>query len=394
MNRRELYIIFMTFQTLRPVNVLTLLSLFLFLQSTLADKFHLYIGTYTQGDSEGIYSGTWDSENGKISDLKLAAKVSDPSFLAIHPDGHSLYAVLETGEWDDMKNSGGLAALKRDPVTGALSLLNKKATYGAHPCHLEIHPSGQHVFFANYSGGSIGVYSIHKNRSLSDLTGFVQFTGGSIHRSRQTSPHGHAIHLSPDGQYVMSADLGVDCIHVHKFDQDTGTLSPHHPSYIPVKPGSGPRHFAFHPAGKTTLILNEMSSVISSYKYNSRKGILTFHESQSTLPDNFDGRNSTAEVVIHPNGKFAYCSNRGHDSIAVFQITNRGGLKRIQIIKTGGKTPRNFNIDPSGNWLIAANQSTNNLTIFKLNKNSGKLEFFGEPINVPTPVCVRFAPSL
>lgn len=355
-----------------------------------ADDYHVYVGTYTKGESEGIYNFRFNSDTGSFSDVNLAAKASNPSFLAIHPSSDSLFAVLEDSNWDGVENSGGIASYQLDRKTGDLEFVAAKPTYGAHPCHLEVHPKGTYVFFANYTGGSIGAYAIKGSRNLGSLTGFVQHTGGSIHRTRQKSPHGHSIHLAPGGKFLMSADLGVDCIWVHSFNPVDGTIGDHHPSKIPVRPGSGPRHFAFNPTSDQVLVLNEMSSELSSYQYNKKKGTLAFQDKLKTLPTDYKKNNSTAEVVFHPNGKFSYSSNRGHDSIAVFETSKKGKLNRVQVIKTGGKTPRNFNLDPTGNWLLAANQNSNTITLFKVDSKSGKLTAFGEPIHIPNPVCVRF----
>lgn len=367
--------------------VCVFLSLF---SGALAQDYHVYVGTYTRGESEGIYHFEFDSHNGDVGDVKLSAGISNPSFLAIHPSEDSIFAVLETSEWDGVENSGGIASFKRNKKTGELIFKGAKPSFGAHPCHLEVHPNGQFVFFANYSGGSIGAYAINDSHGLNALTGFVQHTGGSIHRNRQKSPHGHSIHLAPGGKFLMSADLGVDCIRLHTFDAITGTIGDHHPSRVPVRPGSGPRHFAFNSHSNQVLVLNEMSSEISSYIYNRKKGTLLHKDTKTTLPTDFESNNSTAEVVIHPNGKFSYCSNRGHDSISVFETLKGNKLKKIQTIKTGGKTPRNFNIDPTGKWLLAANQNSGSITLFQIDAESGKLKAFGKPVSVPTPVCVRF----
>lgn len=355
-----------------------------------AEKYHTYIGTYTRGDSKGIYMFEFDSVSGETGEARLVAEAADPSFLSVNAEGTAVYAVLETGEWDGMENSGGIAAFSRDPESGNLTHLNSLPSYGAHPCHLELHPDASHVFFANYSGGSIGAYEVKEDHSLGALTGFVQHTGGSIHRGRQKSPHGHAIHLSPDRKVLMSADLGVDCLWMHTFDPEFGTIGTHPSHSRPMRPGSGPRHFAFHPTNNLVMVLNEMSSQLTSFRYNRKSGNLSFINQVSTLPEDFESRSSTAEVVIHPNGKFVYASNRGHDSIAHFTIDNRGSLKRQSITKTGGKTPRNFNVDPTGKWLVAASQNSGFVTFFQIDPATGNLSPFGKPLNVPHPVCVRF----
>jgi 6-phosphogluconolactonase len=355
--------------------------------------FDVYIGTYTGGESRGIYRFIWDAEKGTAGDVSLAAECVNPSFLAVHPTGEALFAVLETGDWQGIENSGGLAAFRRQKE-GDLDSIHVLPTYGGAPCHLEIHPQGNYVFFANYSGGSIGVYSLTSDWALSRLTGFVQHSGSGINRQRQEAPHGHSIHLSPDGKFLLSADLGTDMIRVHSFDGATGLIGEHHPSYAPLTPGAGPRHFAFRSGGRMAFVINELSSELTSLKYYPARGELEVIDQVSTLPSDYSGGNSTAEVVVHPNGRFVYGSNRGHDSIAVFHAGDEGKLKRIQVQKTGGRTPRNFAVDPSGNFLLAANQNSGNIHCFAIDANHGTLSPHGQPILVPSPVCIRFAPKI
>ena len=359
--------------------------------SVRAGEFDAYIGTYTGGESEGIYHFVWNSDSGTAGDVRLALKADNPSFLALRPDGKNLYAVLETGEWNGVSNSGGMLAASRGE-DGSLKLLNSSPTYGAAPCHLEVDPTGKYVFYANYTGGSIGCFSIESSGKLGELSGFVQYNGSSINRRRQEASHAHSIHLSPDGRFVLSADLGMDCLHVHQFDATNGILNPHGTGQANVRPGGGPRHFAFHSNGKTVFVLNELTSRVTTMKFNPRNARLQVVDEDSTLPEDSSVSNSTAEIVVHPNGTFVYASNRGHDSIAAFRFDEgSNSLSRLSVHKTGGKTPRNFAIDPSGRWLLAASQNSGFITIFSLDSDSGKLEDTGRRIAVPTPVCVRFA---
>jgi 6-phosphogluconolactonase len=358
-----------------------------------AESWDAYIGTYTGGDSRGIYHFTWDDESGEAGKVSLAAECTNPSFLAVHPSGGAIYAVLETAEWEGIANSGGILALMRGEG-GKLRTAGSRPTYGAAPCHLEIHPSGKFVLFANYTGGSIACMEILDDHMPGALTGFIQYTGSSINRARQQSPHAHSIHLSPDGSRVLSADLGLDRVHVHGFDSTHGRIMDNPFPAASLAPGAGPRHFAFHPGGKLVLVLNELSSRLTCMHFDPVTGRMEQVDEESTLPSDFVGSNSTAEVVIHPNGRFVYASNRGHDSIAVFAISRTGDLKLLNIVPTRGRTPRNFTLDPTGNWLLAANQNSDSITLFTVNPASGSLTPHGDPVRVPTPVCIRFAPRL
>jgi len=348
-------------------------------------KYLLYAGTYTGQASKGIYAWRFDGATGKTQALGLAAETPNPSFLALHPSGKYLYAVQELGEYKG-KKSGALSAFAINRVTGQLQALNQVATGGADPCYIYLDPAGRDALVSNYSGGSVAVLPIRPDGSLGEASAFVQFSGKGVDPARQEAPHAHSINLSPDGRFAIVADLGLDRLSVYRFN--AGGLTPS--SFARTAPGAGPRHLAFQPSGKFVYVLNEMASSITSYGFDPRLGALRELGTVPTLPEDFKGTNTGAEIRVHPGGRFLYASNRGHDSIAVYAIDPRGGLKLVQHMATGGKTPRNFVLDPSGRFLLAANQGSNNVVEFRVDNQTGMLSPTGETIEVGSPVCLRF----
>lgn len=355
-------------------------------------KLRVYIGTYTGGDSQGIYVCVLDLESGELSQPKLAAETTNPSFLAIHPSRRFLYAVGEIADFRGQK-SGGVSAFAIDKQTGQLELLNQQSSQGAGPCHLVVDATGKNVLVANYGGGSVACLPITEDGSLSKATAFVQHHGSSVNPQRQQGPHAHSINAAPGNRFAMAADLGLDKVLVYRFDAERGTLEPNDPPSVSVKPGGGPRHFAFHPSGKFAYTNNEITLTVTAFRYDAADGVLTELQTISTLPQGTeqDSGNSTAEVRVHPNGRFLYVSNRGHNSIAIFTIDpSTGKLTPAGHEPTRGEIPRNFNLDPTGRFLLVANQNTHNVVVFRVHPRTGKLEATGSQIDVPSPCCVRF----
>ncbi|HEV7223098.1 MAG TPA: lactonase family protein, partial [Pirellulales bacterium] len=307
----------------------------------------VYVGTYTNGKSEGIYRLKLDRKTGELTKAGATSGVKNPSFLALHPSGRYLYAVCEVADFG--KNAGGIAAFEIDPKSGDLKLLNQQSSGGGGPCHLVVDKLGKNVLAANYGGGSVCVLPIGGDGRLGKATAFVQHKGSSVDRGRQESPHAHSINLDAANRFAFAADLGLDKVLVYRFDAQKGTLAPNDPPAANVKPGSGPRHFAFHPSGRSAYVINEMSCTVTAFDYDADKGVLTETQTITTLPRPVAAGDSTAEVQVHPSGKFLYGSNRGHDSIAIFAIdADSGRLTTVGNQSTEGKTPRNFGIDPSG----------------------------------------------
>lgn len=352
-------------------------------------KFRVYFGTYTGAMSKGIYHSTLDLASGQLSPPQLAAEIKSPSFVAIHPNRKFLYAVSEISDFQG-KPLGGVSAFAIDAASGSLTLLNQQSSEGAGPCHLVVDAAGKNALVANYGGGSVAVLPIDSTGKLSAASASIQHTGSGADKSRQEKPHAHSINLDAKNRFAFAADLGLDKVLIYRFDADKGSLVANDPPAGVVAPGSGPRHFAFHPSGRFAFVNNEMTSSVTAFKYDAEKGSLTEVHTLSTLPHEVKG-NSTAETVVHPSGKFVYVSNRGHDSIAIFTFDETSGkLTAAGHCLTGGKTPRNFNIDPTGQFLLAANQGTNDVFSFRIDATTGQLTTIGNKIEVGSPVCVRF----
>ena len=353
-------------------------------------KYLVYIGTYTEKGSKGIYAYRFDPATDQLTSLGLAAETVDPSFLAVDPSRRFLYAVNEISQYEG-RSSGGVSAFTIDHGTGKLTFLNEVPSGGAGPCHLSLDKTGRYVLVANYGGGSLAVFPILKDGRLGEASAFVQHHGASINPQRQEGPHAHSIYASPDNRFVLSADLGLDEVLVYRFDAQKGTLKPNYPAYVVVSSGAGPRHFAFHPNGKFGYVINEMLSTITVFSYETASGTLEVLQTLSTLPQGFKGQSSAAEVEVHPSGKFLYGSNRGHDSIAVFAINSRKGtLMPAGYAPTLGKEPRSFAIDPTGTYLFAANQNSDSIVQFRIDPNNGRLTPTGQVLEVSSPVCVTF----
>ena len=350
--------------------------------TTQAEQLRLYVGTYTDGESEGIYLLDFDTATGELKNKRLAATSENPSFVALHANRKNLYAVNETG-------TGELSAFEIQPASGEAKLLNKIASGGGAPCHLVIDKTGRNLLVANYSGGNVSVTRINDDGSLGEQTTLIQHEGSSVNNQRQKEPHAHSINLDAANRFAVAADLGTDQLLVYRFDPASGHLTKH--SSANLKPGSGPRHFTFHPNGKNAYAINELRSTVTTLEYQPDLGELRELQTISTLPRDFSGSSYTAEIRTSANGRFVYGSNRGHDSIAVFRVGEDGRLTLVQIEKIGGKTPRNFTLDPSGGFLLAAGQSTNDIHVFSVNPNTGQLTKTKFAMSVPSPVCLRFA---
>jgi 6-phosphogluconolactonase len=348
----------------------------------------LYIGSYTFAVSEGITICRFDPEQGTLRLLDVCRAIENPSFLMFDRSHNFLYAVIETDDFGGQK-SGAVSAFRRDAKTGNLTLLNKMPSLGAHPCHLTIDQTGRFMLVANYTGGNVAVLPIQPDGKLGKAVDMVRHTGSGPVKDRQSVAHAHSVNLSPDNRFAFVCDLGMDKIMIYRFDDKTGQLSPADTPFFQTAPGAGPRHFTFSKEGNNAFVVNELNSTITCLKYDSGTGILTEIQTLSTLPPEFAGENTCADVHIHPNGKFVYASNRGSDSIAVFAINQDScRLELIQHQPTLGKTPRNFIIHPTGRYLLAANQNSGSVNVFSLNPETGKLTSTGNSISIDKPVCL------
>lgn len=352
----------------------------------------VYVGTYTGPASKGIYAFRFEESSGKATPLGIAAETENPSFLALDPRGKYLYAANEISDYQGQK-SGGVSAFEIDRDTGKLKFLNEVSSRGPGPCYVTVDRTGKYVLVANYDGGSVAAFPILQDGRLAEASSVVQHQGHGPNPERQERPHAHQIELTRDNRYALAADLGLDKLLVYKFDATKGSLTANDPPYGEVPPAAGPRHFVFHPNGRFVYVINEMGGSVTEFSYDPRTGSLRSLKTVSSLPKEFKGSNDSAEIEVHPSGKFLYASNRGPDNIAVFTIDRRNGsLTPVDHISTRGKAPRNFAIDPTGRFLFAANQESNNIVVFRIHLNSGRLTPTGQVLELPSPVCVKFVP--
>jgi 6-phosphogluconolactonase len=366
-------------------------------------KYLVFVGTYTtKTESKGIYGYEFDADTGRLTPKGVAAETRDPSWVAVHLSGKFLYAANEAGK------ASSVSAFAVDAKSGKLTLLNQIPSLGEDPCYLSFDKTGKYVLVANYSSGSIAVFPILADGRLGEHTAFVKDQGATgPNKERQQAPHAHWIETSPGNRLIYVADLGLDRVLIYDFDAATGTLTPseplpsngfptkraHQPLSATLSPGAGPRHVAFSPDGSIIYVLGELQSTVAVFVPEALHGFFNAQQI-STLPKGYSGRNDAAEIAFHPNGKFLYTSNRGHDSIAIFALDPaKGTLALVAHVSTGGKQPRHFAIDPSGKYLLAENQLSNNIVVFRIDPATGGLTPTGQVGDVPSPVDIAFLPE-
>lgn len=363
----------------------------------------VYVGTYTNWEalepphytppgarSEGIYVFRFDSTSGRLEALGLAAATENPTFLNLSPDGRFLYAANELYHLDDQA-SGAVSAFSVDRASGKLTFLNQVAARGTGTCYVRTDQTGRFLLLANYGSGSVAVAPVKRDGTLGPVVSFVQ-QSGSGPSPRQAGPHAHSFNVTPDNRYAVAADLGADKLFVYRFDAATGSLAPADPPSLALKAGAGPRHLSFHPNGRFAYVLNEIGSTVTVLAYDPARGAFRELQTLSTLPAGFQGSSTAAEVLVHPSGRFLYASNRGHNSIAVFAIDERGMLKLLAHVPSQGRTPRGYSLDAEGRWLIAANQDTHNIAVFRIDAGTGIPAPTGQSLEVRSPECVKFLP--
>jgi 6-phosphogluconolactonase len=349
-----------------------------------------YVGTYTSGKSKGIYLYSLNLKSGVLKHVATTERVKDPSYLALGPGHRNLYAVNE-GEDFGGKKSGALSSFAIDQRTGKLKFLNQQPSLGGAPCYVVVDRGGRFVLVANYSGGNVAVLPIRSDGSLGEATDLKQDLGSSINVERQEAPHAHCIELDPGNRFAYACDLGTDKIMIYRFDSRRGKLIANKTPWVQVKPGAGPRHITFHPEGKYAYVINELHATVTTFARDRGQGSLKEVQTISTLPADFSGADTSADIHLSPDGRFLYCSNRGHDSIAAFRIDPRNGkLTFIAHQSSGGKTPRNFAIDPTGAFLLVANQNSDNIVTFRRDNKTGRLSATDHVAEVPSPVCLKF----
>jgi 6-phosphogluconolactonase len=348
----------------------------------------LYVGTYTSGKSEGIYVYGFSPRTGALATFESTKSVN-PSFLTIDHSRRFLYAVNEVGEYEG-KPGGYVSAFKLDSITGNPIFLNQQATHGADPCHLTVDRKRKTLLVANYTGGNITVLPIRANGSLAPASDLKQHEGSGL-KEQQKGPHAHCIILDRSERHAIAADLGIDKVMIYRFHRAAGKLMPAKQPYVELQAGAGPRHLTLHPTGKYLYVINELDSSLAAFKYNEANGTLTHIDTVSTLPSDFSGVSYCADVHVSQSGRFLYGSNRGHNSIVVFEIDPRAGkLKLVEHVSTEGDWPRNFTIDPAGKFLLVANQRSENVVTFNIDQRTGRLTPTGHNRQIPAPVCLKF----
>jgi 6-phosphogluconolactonase len=360
------------------------------LSATVAAETLVYVGTDTGGSSQGIYVSTLDEASGALSPPRLAAAIGNPGFLAVHPGKPLLYSVAGSraadGSW---KDEVAAFAVQDD---GSLVLLNTQPAGGSGPCHVSIDASGRVLLLANYSGGNVLSYPIQHDGRLGAAVSTMRHQGSSINAQRQRQPHPHAIYPGPTQTRAYVPDLGIDKLMIYGLDAASGRLSPNVPAFAATEAGGGPRHLAFHPNGRYAYVALELTSRVAAYRVDAATGALHGLDTHSSLPPGASAEgNTTAEILVHPDGRFLYVSNRGHDSIAVFAIApHDGSLRFVETTPSGGRTPRSFGLVPGGRFLVAANQNGGNVMVFRIDAERGTLTPAGHEMSIDRPKHVRF----
>lgn len=354
----------------------------------LAQKSIVYVGTYSQRGSQGIYVYQFDRAKPALKLLQTVPGLESPTFLTTDRNGRFLYSV-NRGRADINDKGGSVSAYAINAKTGHLSGLNTRSSYGDAPCFISLDRTGKHAFICNYLGANLLVLPVFTDGLLGAPSDSKKYFGNGVNPERQAEPHIHAAYPSADNRFLYVSDLGTDQVYVYRFDDATGRLSEADVPATRVHPGSGPRHIAFHPNGKFAYLVEELVSRICVFGINQGNGTLTvLQDTVRALPSSFTGVNTSADIHFLPNGKFLYMSNRGHNSISIFAVGADGMLKLVDVQSVAGKTPRNFMIEPKGEFMFVANQDSDTILLFKIDQKTGKLKPIGKPVPVPAPACV------
>lgn len=348
----------------------------------------MYVGTYTGESSEGIYVMKFDAEDGTITPIDTVRGIANPSYLALSPDNQFLYAVSEMADSAD----AAVYAYRVDRGSGSLTLINRQSSYGGAPCYINVDNQGNNVAVGNYLGGSLSVFSVGSDGSLEESATVIKHQGSSQNLERQQSAHVHCTLFAPDNQNLFVSDLGTDRLQGYAYDAEARSLNETPQSVFEADPGSGPRHLTFHPNGKFAYLINELKGTIVAFRY--LEGTLEPIQTVSTLPEEYEGSKSGADIHVSPDGKFLYASNREDlNNIVIFSINEEeGSLTKRGEVSSGGVHPRNFVLDPEGRYLLAANRHTDNIVVFERDGQSGMLNATGEEAAVSQPVCLKMVP--
>jgi len=359
-----------------------------------AKDYFVYFGTFTNASSRGIYVSQLDPDTGKLSAPELAAATYSPNFLAVSPSGCFLYTATRVDTFKG-KTGGAVSAFAIDGQSGKLRLCDERFCGGADPCYVGVDAKGVVLFVANYNGGSVKSFRINPDGSLTDGT-FIQHHGKSVNANRQESAHAHCFVAAPGGRFALACDLGMDKVMIYKYDAATATLSTNDPAFATVTPGSGPRHLAFSPDGRTVYVINEMACTVTVFAWDRIRGKLQARQTISLLPKGIPVKDTytAAEIAVRPDGRYVYGTVRGHNSVSVLAVNRRDdSLSLVENVPSGGDFPRGMGIDPTGHWLIIGNQKSGTVTEFTINPISGRLTPTGQVLPVGGVVDVKFVPS-
>jgi 6-phosphogluconolactonase len=354
-----------------------------------ADVIDVWLGTGAAKVSKGVYHCGLNTTTGQLSDPELAAEISGPGFLAIHPNEQYLYAV---GSLDGKPSVAAYEIGKRQGQS-TLTFVNALEIGDGGAAHVAVDATGKTLLTAQYGGGSVAAFSLNDDGSLNKQTVLIHHEGGSgVVPGRQDTPHAHWVGFSPDNRFAFVPDLGLDKVMIYKHDPATSTITPSGSAAVPR--GGGPRHMKFHPNGKWVYVLNELALSVTVFDYDSESGKMTAKQTIRTVPKELlekEKFTSASEIRVHPSGRFVYSANRGHDTITAFRVNqNTGELSVIELENVRGATPRNFNLDPSGRWLLAAGQDSSTLASFEVNQETGELTYNRSNVFAPAAICVLF----
>jgi len=349
-------------------------------------KIKVFLGSYAEPESAGVYVGTFDTQEGRIEIIHEVSGLKNPTFLSLSSDKKRLYAITEATNANGERSGAAVSYIIQED--GSLNKLNEVYTVGGPTCHITLDQTNKSMMVASYHGGMIGILPLDEEGKICEEVDVHQHKGSSTHPV-QTQPRAHSVNIDPHNRFALACDLGTDEIITYQLDAEKAKLKPIHK--VKVSEGSGPRHFAFHPSGSFGYVINELNATVTAFRYDSEVGQLEEIQTISTLPEGYTGEKSCADIHVSPDGRFLYGSNRGHDSIVVYQIDPvTGRLSLVEHVSTGGQHPRNFSLSPNGRYLLVANRDTNNIVVFARDEETGRLTKTGNTLEVSKPVCIRF----
>lgn len=345
----------------------------------------LQVGTSTGDPEKGIYGMAFDGTPAKDGKFDLIHKAMNPSYIILGPTGDKVYAVLETDRREEGQG-GGVASYDLDTKTGAITITSEQLTLGRGPCYLAVDKDSQVLYTANYNDGTVSTFTLNADGTVNPLNALF------LHHAEGKRPHAHCAAFAPDNKRLWVCDLGLDTLMCYYWDNKTSTLMLDGELTLPLESGKGPRHILFHKTNGFAYVIDELASRINALAWDEKTGALTLKQTLSLLPEDYDGRNGAAAVRMSADGRFLYCSNRGHESIAVFAIGEDGLLTLVQIAPCGGAFPRDIDLDPTGRFMFVANQRSNTVDVLAVDPETGKLAPTEYSYEVPGPTCILFVP--